>query len=48
VHGISHEGRIGVGDSFNRVAFEAFPVIVWYGGALVARVLAGPRGASED
>jgi len=47
VHGISHEGRIGVGDSFNRVAFEAFPVIVWYGGALAARVLGGSRGASE-
>lgn len=39
VHGVSHVGRIGVGDSFNRIAFEAFPVIVWYAGSVLGRIL---------
>jgi hypothetical protein len=39
VHGSSHEGRLGAGDSFNRVAFEVVPVIVWFVAAVVARIL---------
>ena len=39
VHGTSHEGRIGPGDSFSRVAFEIVPVVVWFAGAMVARIL---------
>lgn len=39
VHGTSHPGRIGTGDSFNRVAFHAIPLLVWYAGAVVARIL---------
>ena len=39
VHGTSHEGRIGAGDSFNRVAFEIVPVVVWFAAATVARIL---------
>lgn len=41
VHGTSHEGRIGYGDSFNRVAFHALPVFVWFVAAVVARILTG-------
>jgi hypothetical protein len=40
VHGTSHEGRIGAGDSFNRVAFEILPIVLWFAGAIVARILA--------
>ena len=40
VHGTSHEGRIGAGDSFNRVAFEILPIVLWLAGAMVARILA--------
>ena len=42
VHGLSHEGRVGVGDSFNRVAFHVVPVIVWYAAAVVARIESKP------
>lgn len=42
VHGTSHPGRIGVGDSFNRVAFHAVPLMVFYVGAVVARILSAP------
>lgn len=42
VHGLSHEGRIGAGDSFNRVAFEILPVVIWLAGATAARIL-GPE-----
>lgn len=44
VHGTSHPGRIGAGDSFNRVAFHAIPLVAWYVGAVVARIL----GPGED
>lgn len=47
VHGVSHEGRLGVGDSLNRVAFHAIPLIVLYLGAVAARVLE-PAGTSGD
>ena len=40
VHGTSHEGRIGAGDSFNRVVFEILPIVIWLGAAVVARILA--------
>lgn len=43
VHGTSHAGRLGVGDSLNRVVFHAIPLVVWYAGAVVARILSGPR-----
>jgi len=42
VHGVSHEGRVGAGDSLNRVAFHALPVVVWYLSAVVARILGDP------
>lgn len=47
VHGTSHPGRIGDGDSLNRVVFHAFPLVVWYAGALAARIL-GQSGAAEQ
>lgn len=43
VHGTSHEGRIGVGDSLNRVVFHVLPVVVWYVAAVVARILGRAR-----
>lgn len=43
VHGTSHEGRIGVGDSLNRVVFHVFPLVVWYAAAIASRII-GPRG----
>jgi len=46
VHGLSHEGRIGPGDSLNRVVFHVIPVIVWYVAAVVARILGD--GAPSD
>lgn len=48
VHGTSHEGRVGVGDSFNRVIFHTFPVIVWYAAAVVARILGRDTVAQTD
>jgi len=39
VHGLSHEGRVGPGDSLNRVAFHALPVVIWYVAAVVARIV---------
>lgn len=39
VHGLSHEGRLGAGDSFNRVAFEIIPLIVWFVAAVIARIV---------
>lgn len=42
VHGTSHEGRIGHGDSLNRVTFHLIPLMVWYVGAVVARILGDP------
>jgi hypothetical protein len=48
VHGTSHPGRIGPGDSLNRVVFHVIPVLVWYGGAMVARILGRPKGAEAS
>ena len=39
VHGTAHAGRIGVGDSLNRIVFHVVPVVVWYVSAVVARIL---------
>jgi hypothetical protein len=52
VHGISHAGRVGAGDSLNRVAFHALPLIIWYLAAVVARIFseapaANPAEAAE-
>ncbi len=46
VHGLSHEGRIGVGDSLNRVVFHVIPVVIWYVAAVVARIL-GPAPSTK-
>ena len=48
VHGLSHEGRLGAGDSFNRVVFEVLPVIVWLAGATVAKVLTSDTTADQQ
>lgn len=47
VHGTSHAGRIGVGDSLNRVVFHALPIIVFYVAAVIARILSA-RGPESD
>lgn len=39
VHGTSHPGRIGTGDSFSRVAFHIVPVLVWYSAIVTGRVV---------
>jgi len=46
VHGLSHEGRIGVGDSLNRVVFHVIPVVIWFVAAVVARIL-GPAPSTK-
>ncbi|MBE0417907.1 MAG: hypothetical protein IBX63_09100 [Coriobacteriia bacterium] len=47
VHGTSHVGRVGWGDSANRVAFHIVPVIVWYvaevAGSMLTRNQSGRR-----
>jgi hypothetical protein len=48
VHGTSHPGRVGTGDSFGRVAFHIVPVIVWYAGVVAARALGDLRGHPRD
>lgn len=47
VHATSHPGRLGVGDSFTRVSFHAFPLVVFYLGAVSARILTEWRPARE-
>ncbi len=47
VHGTSHAGRIGPGDSLNRVVFHAIPLVVWYVAAVVARIL-GSAAVADD
>jgi hypothetical protein len=46
IHGASHLGRLGPTDSFNRVAFHIVPVIVWYTGVVLKRIL-GAKSADE-
>ena len=47
IHGTSHAGRIGTGDSLNRVVFHAVPLIVWYVAAVVARILGPVRSRTR-
>jgi hypothetical protein len=35
VHSVGHPGRLGWGDSLNRVIFHVVPLIYWYGAVLV-------------
>jgi len=47
VHMLQHPGRLGWGDSFNRVAFHILPVVYLYAGMYVSELtatLAGRRG----
>jgi hypothetical protein len=43
IHTILHTGRIGVGDSLNRIVFHIVPVIIWYLGIVVGRILGQMR-----
>lgn len=47
VHGVSHEGRLGVGDSMNRVVFHALPLVIFHVGSVVGRVLS-QRGSNAS
>ena len=47
VHGTQHPGRIGPGDSLNRVLFHVVPLFTWYTAAVVARILGGQPQAEE-
>lgn len=47
VHGTAHAGRIGPGDSLNRIVFHTVPLIVWYVAAVVARILTAPGDLAE-
>jgi len=38
VHGTSHSGRLGAGDSLNRVMFHLVPLVLLYMGWVLARV----------
>jgi hypothetical protein len=40
VHAFGHPGRIGYGDSLNRVSFHALPLVVWFVAAVFGRMLA--------
>ena len=46
IHTILHTGRVGVGDSLNRIVFHIVPVIVWYVGIVVGRILGDVRTAA--
>lgn len=48
VHATSHEGRLGVGDSLNRVVFHVFPLAVWYFAAVAARILTPAEQNAES
>ncbi len=51
VHGVTHPGRLGWGDSFNRVAFHSVPLIYLYLGVYVAGLtctLWAPRTRTES
>jgi len=46
VHALTHPGRLGWGDSFNRVAFHILPVVYLYAGLYLSELVAavtGPR-----
>lgn len=42
VHAFTHPGRLGWGDSFNRVAFHAVPMVFWLAGVVAATLLESP------
>ena len=48
VHGTSHVGRVGPTDSFNRVAFHIVPVILWYAGMVLHRILGSREVRNAD
>ena len=47
VHSAGHSGRVGVGDSLNRVVFHILPLIAWYAGAIAARIFSEPLAHAE-
>jgi len=48
IHGTSHVGRLGWGDSANRVAFHIVPVVIWYVGEVISRILSStPEGSGR-
>jgi hypothetical protein len=46
IHAATHPGRIGWGDSFNRIAFHALPLLFWLFGLLWETALEEADGAS--
>jgi hypothetical protein len=48
VHAATHPGRVGALDSFSRIAFHAVPLLLWYMGAVVARVALTFQSRSEE
>ena len=48
VHSLTHPGRLGWGDSFNRVAFHVLPVVYLYAGMYLGEVLAALERSRED
>lgn len=38
VHAVSHPGRIGAGDTLNRMVFHLVPLVAWYAAAIAARI----------
>lgn len=48
VHSLTHPGRLGWGDSFNRVSFHVLPVVYLYAGMYLGEVLAALERSRED
>lgn len=46
IHAVGHSGRIGPGDSLNRVMFHILPLVAWYAGAIAGRILGAPAVAA--
>lgn len=38
VHAVSHPGRIGAGDTLNRMVFHLVPLVAWYAAAIASRI----------
>jgi len=47
VHALTHPGRLGWGDSFNRVAFHILPVVYLYAGLYVSELVAAVTGQRD-
>jgi hypothetical protein len=47
VHGTSHSGRLGAGDSLNRVMFHVVPLVLLYMGWVLARIGGGFGSATR-